>query len=161
MHLSLTSTLLRDNVRQRYNHHQIQGFRQAIRAPPEGHQATALNTTPLSNLPPSTQPQPSRRLSLGDYVSSRDIFCMLCDNQHPTTTREKASTCVTQLLSLSAYRSTHWQPPECNELRCHMKPTLVESTDATKKLIVKVGSQLFNRLWVLLFGHIRTYFTRE
>ncbi|KAJ0920988.1 hypothetical protein HanPSC8_Chr05g0186361 [Helianthus annuus] len=86
----------------------------------------------------------------------RDIFCMLCDNQHPTTTREKASTCVTQLL-----RSTHWQPPECNELRCHMKPTLVESTDATKKLIVKVGSQLFNRLWVLLFGHIRTYFTRE
>ncbi|MFS7916727.1 hypothetical protein Hanom_Chr03g00180721 [Helianthus anomalus] len=27
----------------------------------------------------------------------RDIFCMLCDN-HPTTTREKTSTCVTQLL---------------------------------------------------------------
>ncbi|MFS7916726.1 hypothetical protein Hanom_Chr03g00180711 [Helianthus anomalus] len=42
-----------------------------------------------------------------------------------------------------------------------MKPTLVESTNASKKLFVKVGSQLFNRLWVLLFGYIRTYFTRE
>uniref|UniRef100_A0A251UA51 Uncharacterized protein n=1 Tax=Helianthus annuus TaxID=4232 RepID=A0A251UA51_HELAN len=50
-------------------HHQIQGFCQAIRAPP-GHQATAFNTTPLSSLRPLTQPQPSRRLSLGDYDSS-------------------------------------------------------------------------------------------